>query len=467
NLKNGMIENAKDTAGTAAEVIDADRIDAYIREGEDARGYRKTADTLYRFWKCAADVQYLYVVTIDEEYVTFVFDVEEANTRNGEEAYQPGEKVAIEKAFKPYLPALLAGEEIEPIESNDTWSWLVTVYQPVYDSNGDCACYVGADVSLAYTADYMRDFALRVLLILGGFFVVIVAYGLWTSGRYMVYPINKMVVGVEDYIRAGADQKQLDEEVKRLRSIDVRTGDEIEKLYLAICNMATSQAEQLRSLSRFSENTARMQDGLIVTMADLVENRDSDTGAHIQKTAAYVKIIVEGLKRKGYYAGKITPKFMSDVVRSAPLHDIGKISIPDNVLNKPGRLTDEEYEIMKTHTTEGRKIMEKAIDTVEGENYLKEARNMAAYHHERWDGKGYPEGLHGEVIPLSARIMAVADVFDALASPRIYKPAFPFEEAISIIKEGAGHQFDPKCVEVFLEALPEIKVILKKYNESE
>jgi HD-GYP domain-containing protein (c-di-GMP phosphodiesterase class II) len=208
-----------------------------------------------------------------------------------------------------------------------------------------------------------------------------------------------------------------------------------------------------------------MQDGLIITMADMVENRDSDTGAHIQKTAAYVKIIVEGLRTKGYYLEKIDNKFVSDVVRSAPLHDIGKINIPDAILNKPGKLTEEEFEVIKTHTIMGKKIMENAISTVMGENYLKEARNMAAYHHEKWDGTGYPEGLHGEVIPLSARIMAVADVFDALTSPRVYKPAFPLEKALTIIQEGAGSQFDPKCVEVFMENLPEVKIILRKYNK--
>ena len=178
-----------------------------------------------------------------------------------------------------------------------------------------------------------------------------------------------------------------------------------------------------------------------------------------------MKIIAEGLKRKGYYVEKLTPKFISDVVMSAPLHDVGKINISDTVLNKPGKLTDEEYEIMKTHTIHGREIMEKAISTVQGESYLKEARNMAAYHHERWDGKGYPEGLHGQVIPLSARIMAVADVFDALVSPRVYKPAFSVEKAVQIIEEGAGTQFDPKCVEVFLESLPDVKRIMIKYME--
>ena len=120
---------------------------------------------------------------------------------------------------------------------------------------------------------------------------------------------------------------------------------------------------------------------------------------------------------------------------------------------------------MKTHTIYGKEIMEKAISTVEGENYLKEARNMAAYHHERWDGKGYPEGLHGEVIPLSARIMAVADVFDALTSPRVYKPAFPLEKALQIMEEGSGTQFDPKCINAFFDALPEVKIVLRKYQD--
>ena len=462
NAKQEKTEIAESAVRFAASVVDPAKIDDYIRYGEAAEGYKETEELLYRIRENAKGVKYLYVVQIREDGCYVAFDLDTEDTPS----YHHGDKIEFEKAFEDSLPALFAGEEIEPIESNDITGWVLTVYYPIRNTSGKYTAYVGADVSLSYMAVYMGDFLLRVVMILAGFFIMVLAYALWISGVFMVYPINTIVTGVERFIHAGNDQQSLDEAVRVLRGIDVHTGDEVERLYRAVCDMAVNQTEQLRSIRRFSENTAKMQDGLIITMADLVENRDSDTGAHIQKTAAYVKIIVEGLKRKGYYAEKITPKFMSDVVRSAPLHDVGKINIPDSVLNKPGKLTDEEYEIIKTHTVHGKHIMEKAISTVEGENYLKEARNMAAYHHERWDGKGYPEGLHGEVIPLAARIMAVADVFDALASPRVYKPAFPMEKALKIIQEGAGTQFDPKCVEVFMESLPEVKEVLNKYTEN-
>ena len=463
NAKQEKTMVAESAVKFAAELVDPDMVDDYIRNGERAEGYKETEDLLYKVRETAVGVEYLYVTQIRKDGCYVVFDLDTKDTP----AYEHGEKLDFEEAFEPYLAELLAGQEIEPIESNDISGWVLTVYEPIRDADGKCVAYAGADVSLSYMADYMGYFLMRVILILAGFFLLVIAYALWVTGIHMVYPINAIVTAVEDFISAGTDQEKLDDSVRKLRAIDVSTSDEVERLYHAVCDMALNQTEQMRSIRRFSENTAKMQDGLIITMADLVENRDSDTGAHIQKTAAYVRIIVEGLKRKGYYAEKITPKFMSDVVRSAPLHDVGKINIPDNVLNKPGKLTDEEYEIIKTHTTAGRKIMEKAISTVEGENYLKEARNMAAYHHERWDGKGYPEGLHGEVIPLAARIMAVADVFDALASPRVYKPAFPLEKALTIIQEGAGSQFDPKCVEVFMESLPEVKAVLKEYSENE
>ena len=200
---------------------------------------------------------------------------------------------------------------------------------------------------------------------------------------------------------------------------------------------------------------------MINVMANLVESRDTSTGMHIKNTAEYVRIIVEQLKEDGVYEDILTPEYMVDVVASAPLHDVGKIMVSDTILNKPGKLTDEEFEKMKIHTIEGAKIIDDVINQV-GEvrsGYLYEARNMAHYHHEKWNGKGYPEGLSGEDIPLSARIMAVADVFDALVSSRCYKPAFSFEQAMDIIQKDSGTHFDPQVVKAFVEAEDRVRQV--------
>ncbi|WP_156011515.1 HD domain-containing phosphohydrolase [Treponema sp. C6A8] len=460
SIKNERTETAKNCVKFAAEAINPAKVDDFIKYGRRLPEYELTARILKNIQNVSSGIKFLYVVRVEAEGCYFIFD----NDENEYDAYNPGQLVPFDEDFEPYIPDLLAGNEIEPVESHSIVGWMLTIYHPVYDSAGRCVCYVGADISLDYMTEYMSNFILRVMLIMAGFFILIIAYAVLSTGVYTSYPISTIAACVDNFAHSGEDQEKLDENVKTIRSLDIHTGDEVEKLYKSICRMTLNQAEQMRDIMRLSDSTLKMQDGLIITMADMVENRDSDTGAHVQKTSAYVKIIVEGLKKKGYYAQKITPKFMSDVVRSAPLHDVGKINIPDGVLNKPGKLTDEEFAIMKTHTTAGKLILENAISTVQGESYLKEARNMAAYHHERWDGKGYPEGLHGEVIPLSARIMAVADVFDALASPRVYKPAFPIEKALEILQEGSGTQFDAKCVEVFMDALPEVKMILKKYT---
>ena len=200
----------------------------------------------------------------------------------------------------------------------------------------------------------------------------------------------------------------------------------------------------------YHERVSSMQSGMIKFMAEVVENRDDNTGGHIRRTAAYVEQIAKELRRQGAYPDILSDRYMRDMIVAAPLHDIGKIHIPDAVLNKPGRLSDEEFAIMKAHTTAGEELLKHAREELGESGYLNTAIEMAAYHHEWWNGRGYPYGISGEEIPLCARIMAVADVFDALASKRCYKGAMPLEKAYAIIREESGTHFDPAVAEAFL-----------------
>ena len=254
--------------------------------------------------------------------------------------------------------------------------------------------------------------------------------------------------------------------VQRFRELDICTGDEIESLYGAVGKTMDDTVRYVEDLQTQTETINRMQNGLIWVLADMVESRDQCTGDHVRKTAAYARIIMEHMQKLGVYTDQLSEKFCNDVVNSAPLHDVGKIHVSDTLLNKPGRLTEEEYAQMKTHTTAGREIIEKAIQVVgSGDTgYLQEAKNLSAYHHERWDGKGYPSGLAGEEIPLSARIMAVADVFDALVSRRSYKEPFSFEKAMDIIREGSGTQFDPLIVQAFVDASDEVREVSEGFH---
>lgn len=207
-----------------------------------------------------------------------------------------------------------------------------------------------------------------------------------------------------------------------------------------------------------------LQKSLITTMADLVENRDENTGGHIQRTAKYVEIIAKKLQSQNKYADILTDSYIDNMVVAAPLHDVGKIHIPDAVLNKPGKLTDNEFGIMKSHAAAGGNIIDKVEESVGDIEYLRIAKEMAEYHHERIDGKGYPYGLRGEDIPLCARILAVADVFDALVSKRCYKEPMPLEEAFSIIEEEKGSHFDIDVANAFIECREEIEKYLDEIN---
>ncbi len=198
-----------------------------------------------------------------------------------------------------------------------------------------------------------------------------------------------------------------------------------------------------------TEHLSYIQRTIFASMASIVEARSLETGDHIRRVSEYTRIIAETLQQSGRYADILTDEYIQTLVLSAPMHDIGKISIRDAILLKPGKLDPDEFDEMKLHTVNGEKIIRATMTGLESESYIHMAAEIALYHHERWDGTGYPTGLSGEAIPLSARIVAVADCYDAITSQRCYKGPTPSPEALEILRFESGTHFDPLVVKAF------------------
>ena len=212
-------------------------------------------------------------------------------------------------------------------------------------------------------------------------------------------------------------------------------------------HLETSRQTERENMQKMNDMLRKMNSNI----AGVIEERDLATGEHTERTTRYVKQICEELVREGKFTDILDEKMVKSIVDSASLHDIGKIKTPDAILNKPGKLTPEEFEIIKHHTTDGGKIIRNMFRGIDDDYYEEVVYNIAMYHHEKWDGTGYPQGLKGEEIPLCARIMAVADVYDALVSARVYKAPMPKEKAYAILREDSGKHFDPDVVEAFLK----------------
>ena len=229
--------------------------------------------------------------------------------------------------------------------------------------------------------------------------------------------------------------------------------------------MRTIELEEYRKslekmvLAQLAQIT-RMQHDIIVIMANVIESRDGTTGEHVKRTSKYTMLLAEKMLERGLYTDELTVQMLESMRNGSPLHDIGKITIPDSVLTKPGRLTVEEYDVIKTHAKAGADMIRDNMSQMVSEDFLKVACDMAQYHHEKWNGKGYPEGLKGEEIPLTARILAVTDVYDALVSKRQYKEGMTIEEAFAIMEKERGENFEPEILDVFFDLRDELERML-------
>ncbi|MBR4916491.1 MAG: HD domain-containing protein [Fibrobacter sp.] len=441
-----FIDIAHGLTEAASVAIDADRVDEFLEQGEKAEDYKAIESKLYKIRNGFPQALYLYVYKILEDGCHVVFDLD---ATDGEEGSAPGSVVAFDPTFEPYLPQLLKGEPIDPIISDDQYGWLLTVYKPLKNSVGKTVAYVAADISMGEILIDQAKFFIKLLSMFFGLSIIIMSIVLEFMKRGIVHPVNRMASGAMHF---AYNLEQDSANVQELESLGIESSDEIGHLYKALTKMCNDSIGFIRRLEKAAERIQHMQDEIIINFAEMVEARDMSTGNHIKKTAFYVEAIAQELYKEGKFKDILDEAYIAKLKRSAPLHDIGKIAVSDLILNKPGKLTDEEFAIMKSHTTEGWHILEKieenASDSMD-DGYLKEATEMAHYHHEKWDGTGYPTGIKGAGIPLSARIMAVADVFDALVAERVYKKPFTYEKAMQIITEGAGKHFDPTVVEAF------------------
>ncbi|MBR1471248.1 MAG: HD domain-containing protein [Lachnospiraceae bacterium] len=241
---------------------------------------------------------------------------------------------------------------------------------------------------------------------------------------------------------------------RRRRGYQIFLSDDTQnQKYIRLIDQYNNELEE--EVAAKTERIVQMHDNLILSMATMVESRDNSTGGHIRRTSVGVRILVEELKKEG--RRELTEEFCKNIIKAAPMHDLGKIAVDDAILRKPGRFEPEEFEVMKKHAAEGARIVHEILKETDDQAFHLLAENVAHYHHERWDGSGYPDGLKAEEIPLEARIMAVADVYDALVSKRVYKERMSFEEADRIIMEGMGKHFDPALQGAYEKARPRLE----------
>lgn len=459
NCINNFVSIARGVTEAASIAIDAEKVDDYLARGYEVEGYQRTREVLSGIRESFSQTKYIYVYKILPDGCHVVFDLD----TEGVPANAPGEVFDVEPSFKEYLPKLLNGEEVEPIISDDHFGWLLTVYRPLKNAAGKTVAYVGADISMESIIRDEAMFFIKLLSLFFGLSLIIMMVIIEVMKHGFVVPVNKMshaamkISGATMRTAMAFEMGKLDlsliqNAVAYVKDLKINTSDEIGQLYDHFNSMTEDTQSFIEQVRDQVLRIQKMQNVMITEFAELVEARDKNTGDHIKKTAEYVEAIAKELRAEGKFKGVLNDGYISKLKQAAPLHDIGKIAVSDLILNKNGKLTDEEFAIMKSHTTEGGRILKKIVhdagDTFDA-GYLNVSIEMASFHHEKWDGSGYPEHLKGEEIPLSARIMAVADVFDALIAERVYKKGFPYEKAMAIITEGAGKHFDPVVVEAF------------------
>ena len=446
-VKQDQINSATNCAKIAANLLYNAPLNQFLKNGKNKQ-YNEYLSQLSIICK-NFNLRYLYVYIpdIENNKLTAIFDMSgRASDKN--KVWKLGQVVDW-KFSQEEKNAFYGVDDKTLVELNDEYGHLISRYVPVYNNKNKIIALIAVDF------DY-QEYKHKIItsIVKGLLFLVLCLFSIYIV---LVFYLKQIIVKPIILIASKMDNF-LKDNTTNIEPISIESGDELEL-------MAVSFNRMTADINSYIKQISDMQMETIFSLAKLAQSRDDDTGKHLERVQQYCYILAQKLAQDSPYEKQIDDIFIKNTVNASILHDIGKVAISDLILLKPGKLTDEEFAEMKKHTSMGAQTLSEVHSKFGHNSFIEIGKLMANYHHERWDGKGYPEGLKGEEIPLAARIMAIADVYDAISTKRVYKDAFPQEKCIAIIAEGRGTQFDPIIVDAFLEMVNTFNKIREELSE--
>ena len=432
-LKQDQINVATNCAKIASNLISNAPIDEFLTKGESPLYNKYLSDMMIVCKNFNLRYLYVYIPDFKNNKIKVVFDMA-GRSEDKNKVWKLGEVV-------PKVPsneeknAFYGTDEDTLVEQNDEYGHVITRYVPVINSDKKVVAILAADFDYNEYKHKIYTSFLRGLIFISLCLLSVYIILLLYLKQIIVKPINIISSKMDNFLK---------DNVANYDPLVLNSGDEL-------ASMADSFNRMAADINSYIKLVSDMQMETIFSLAKLAQSRDDDTGKHLERVQQYCYLLTQKLSQDSSYSDRIDDDFIKNMVNASTLHDIGKVAISDLILLKPGKLTDEEFFEMKKHAVLGAQTLKEVHSKFGNNSFVEMGMIIANYHHERWDGKGYPEGLTGEEIPLAARIMAIADVYDALGTKRVYKDAFPQEKCVAIIKEGRGTQFDPVIVDTFLE----------------
>lgn len=430
----------KNVAQTILGFVTEDDVNTYL-SGEGTVEYIETNNRIRNLCKSVPDILCIGVYRISDEGMVTVFDTVSGDVRGG-----LGTVSDYDRNWSRYKTDFIERQIVPRAEILEKSGMAVEYCMPI-KGNKSAPTYVCVAVKKSTIDSEIGRFIKYNTMTLIAVTLFVLLLSIWLFERKIIKPVNKISVLVNH-----AANRSDNEFIHEIVDTHINTGNELENIYRSLLKIYTSKA-------RLSSAAAAADETSASAIISLIKRMDNFTAAHLDNSLQYVILIVNELKILDKYKEKITDSFCNDIILASPLHDIGKLAIPDKIVGKPGKLTDEEYEIMKMHSELGAKIVEEMYLKNSNEPYLYMAREIALHHHERWDGGGYPHSLAGEDIPLEVRIVSIADVFDALVSERSYKEAYSFDKSFDIILQDRGTFFDPEIIDVLINAKEKMRAI--------